>query len=746
MGSPRPSRAGRASGARSRPALPLLALGALLPLFAGTPACTRSGAGSGEPRWIHLAEGFVPAAQTRGRWEGAPTGASLELEPVEREDGGSAAWVWTELGPDAWTSLGGGRLWSARRAFAAIDRPPDGSEPERLEVAGRELAYRPLPERPLHGFAEIDRDSFVGVGGELFVVPVSGDWPPERARYAVFADRGAPVAGRWRVPLGRYTADGLPVWPGSAETVRADVAPGSVLRFATAAQGLAPPGATPRERELVFRVRLDGEELFEARRAVGPAAAAELHAVALPIERAGTVELRFEVEGPPAAAAFLTPVIGPAEVGRYGARPWAEERSDVLLYLADTFRSDNMELYGGTHGVTPNLDRLARESVAFRRAWAPSPWTLPSQSSMMTGLYPHQHGATRTTEALADGAATLAERLREAGFRTAAVTDATFLSRHFGLDQGFEWFDELHDTIESTHARARALLDADDGRPFFLWIQTYRTHAPYFATDATRERFADTLAIEGDWDALHGALNADPSVWKRGEELPDELMPVADALRRLYLGGVFDLDRAFEGFRADLDERGWFDAGHLLFTSDHGEAFAEHRLIGHAGSWDHDTRIPLFVHGGGLEPAVVDHAASLVDVPRTLADLAGIAPEPRWGGASLLELDRDRPIYTFECDELVDDGLAMIEGPHKVITSEDHLEREHWRVVEAYDLEADPAERRNLHAEGAPWVEELHDELAPEAERMRVQLLDVDRAVLSFEQQEQLRKLGYAED
>ena len=120
-------------------------------------------------------------------------------------------------------------------------------------------------------------------------------------------------------------------------------------------------------------------------------------------------------------------------------------------------------------------------------------------------------------------------------------------------------------------------------------------------------------------------------------------------MRDLYLGGVVDFDRMFGEWVERHEAAGRFESTALLFTSDHGEAFGEHRDLYHGASvWESQIRVPMFLFGGGLDARPVTHAASLVDLPQTFADLAGIEPSRYWGGTSLLALDAERAVFAFE--------------------------------------------------------------------------------------------------
>ena len=115
----------------------------------------------------------------------------------------------------------------------------------------------------------------------------------------------------------------------------------------------------------------------------------------------------------------------------------------VLLIVVDTLRADALSCYGSERVSTPNIDALAEDSCRFGNAVAPSPWTLPSVTSIMTGLSPLAHGATKINSHLPDEFRTLAEYLREAGYDTAAIGTNAMLAEERNLTQGFSeyvWF------------------------------------------------------------------------------------------------------------------------------------------------------------------------------------------------------------------------------------------------------------------------------------------------------------------
>ena len=702
--------------------------------------------GDGGPRTLPLARGFTPSADVAPGTALGGAASGLQLWPAVEEDHGQAVWIGAAIPRSAWVGPVGPGLWVAPRPVGNAAWLQRASAP--IELRAGPLQYEYVPYS-----TELDPEesavpgTFSPVLDEIFLCLAPGEEPPAEATYRVLVGRGEEREGAWHLPLGRWSAEGLPVWPGFREELEVDAPADALLQFATAAIAVwAPvgegPGAAEPAGSVRFRVLAGGEPLFAFEQEVTAGGATVRHRVRLP-GAAGRRRLAFEVEGDPALTAFLTPVLGPAEVGGYGARPWEEERPDLVLFLADTFRADSLAAYGGELGLTPELDALAARSRVFTRAWSPALWTLPSQASMMSGVYPPQHGATREQRSLPAEVLTLAERLRLAGYRTGAVTDAGLVSRRHGFEQGFEWFDELFRlTFGETLAECEAFLDADDGRPVFLFVQTYRTHRPYRVSEATRREHGERLGIEGDWDGVFAELEAHG--WTNGAPMDDAVRGTVRRLEALYRGGVVDLDRGFGRFRDALAARGILDSGFLVFTSDHGEAFGEHGVLWHQGGvWDEQIRVPLLLHGPGVEPARVPLAATLVDVAPTLAGAAGLPADPLWEGVSLFELDVDRSTFSFECGPTDEHLMALIGGPRKLIAPADAGSLREGRVVGAYELDADPGETRDVRGSPDDWSGALLERLAPRGEELLRPLFEAREAEIGHHDEELMRAIGY---
>jgi arylsulfatase A-like enzyme len=684
---------------------------------------------------------------------------------LDAAEGGRAYAQGFDVARESWEAEDATGLWRARAPWYGGPLPVLVDEEAQLVLEG-DMALRwtaaALP-------ADLDEAGAFAVqrreDGDYVMARLAPGTAPGPGRIEVRLSAGAPGGRGWRLAAGPLVGDGFLLRPDAPASFELDVAPGQRLLLGAVCLG-------GEASAVGLRVKLDGELAGERTLRASPAFAQAALSFDLPAEGRAGARLVLEVEGDAWCGVFEP------RLAAVGAPP--AQRPDVVLFLADTFRADNLAFYGGTDGATPVLDAFGETCVRFRRAWAPACWTLPSHASFFLGVYPPQHGAVAPGRTPGKELVSIAERLRAAGYRTAAVTDSLFVSRRFGLDRGFDHFEEYNQGIEEqasalerktsglerTLARARALAAEDDGRPLFLFVHTYRAHEPYEVTDATRAELGARLGLGPSWEELkQQVFDAGLARFQAGDKealalaqggdfqgLLDHLgftgpesaggEAFVDSLRALYRGGVRDLDRAFGTFLAQLDARPRADNTWLLFTSDHGEAFNEHQSLFHGyGSHEENLRVPLLLRGPSLAHRDVEHAVSLVDLPRTIVDIAGLAPDPRWLGSSLLGLDEERPVFAFDCAQRDKATGMLVRGTLKVVfepTAEALRER---RIVRAFDLAADPGERADLGAGERPRA--ALEALAEEATRLLVPLASPGQAALSATELQSMKAVGY---
>jgi arylsulfatase A-like enzyme len=389
----------------------------------------------------------------------------------------------------------------------------------------------------------------------------------------------------------------------------------------------------------------------------------------------GWVNVRVELEryGPVRAVKFSVEGLGPG--GRYAgiaavANPVIthggreQSKVNVLLISLDTLRADRLGIYGYDRNTSPNIDsRASRSGVVFSRNVAPSPRTLPSHTSMLTGLDCLSHGVNHHSPA-PRSLQTLAEILRDQGYSTVATVGGGLMNPAFGLDQGFDeyyhysgWaggFGELE--AEMKQAMDKLARHAD--RPFFMFFHTYEIHDPYHARRPYTDACYAEFDIDPQNDLVFGALPRprseeerfllffDLMKWRRQEPVTTAV-PVDDYEIRLanclYDAGITFADAQVELLLKQLESRRLLLNTLVVITSDHGESLGEKGLFKHAYLSENNLMVPLiFLLPAGLHRGtVVDRQVATVDIVPTILDVLGIEPPSRMDGESLLPLMED---------------------------------------------------------------------------------------------------------
>jgi arylsulfatase A-like enzyme/Flp pilus assembly protein TadD len=387
----------------------------------------------------------------------------------------------------------------------------------------------------------------------------------------------------------------------------------------------------------------------------------------------------------------------------------------VLLISIDTLRADALGAYGRAGAETPWIDRLAAAGVRFERAHAHNVVTLPSHANILSGQYPFRHGVRDNSGfRFPAGTPTLATLLKARGWRTGAFVSAFPLDSRFGLNVGFEVYDDRLGGAEehtaflvperrgpvTVEAARRWLAEHRDERTF-CFVHLYEPHFPYDPPEPFASRF-------------------------RGEP---------------YHGEVAAADAALEPLLRPL-----LDAGHtartlIVLTGDHGEALGEHGELTHGVfAYEGTLHVPLILQAPLLSPAVVATPVRHIDVLPTVLDILGIAAPPELPGRSLLPLigragQEAAPRAYFEAlSSSLNEGWAPLHG-----LLDGSLKYVDLPIPELYDLDADPGETRNLAATRAQDFERLRGLLASQLDGERgAARMKEDPATL-----EKLHALGY---
>jgi arylsulfatase A-like enzyme len=290
------------------------------------------------------------------------------------------------------------------------------------------------------------------------------------------------------------------------------------------------------------------------------------------------------------------------------------QRGDVVLITIDTLRADALGFAGNRRAATPVLDRLASQGRVFPNAHAHNVVTLPSHANILTGLYPYQHGIRDNSGfRLPASVPTLATVLKGAGYATGAFVGSFPLDSQFGLDRGFDAYDDRYP--EGSHPEsfvfperrgsevvgaALAWWRQQKGKPRFLWVHLFDPHAPYAPPEPFAARFA----------------------------------------KEPYLGEVAAVDSFLQPLLGPFLE-GKEKPALVVVTADHGEALGEHGELTHGlFAYEPTLKVPLVLWGRGVQPGRDGRWARHVDVFPTVLQAVGLEAKPPAGlvrpGRSLL--------------------------------------------------------------------------------------------------------------
>jgi arylsulfatase A-like enzyme len=344
---------------------------------------------------------------------------------------------------------------------------------------------------------------------------------------------------------------------------------------------------------------------------------------------------------------------------------------NVVVYVSDALRTDHLGCYGARYVNTKTIDELAAGGVRYAHAISAAPWTAPSTTSIVTGMYAHHHGYLHWDATLDPSVETAFRAFAAHGYEVGSfVFDTNYLFKDLpeakvlgtseSLDGAFEWVREKRDT------------------PFFLYVHNWATHMPYDIVHADRKNWlaAKQEVIEGIQSDSASALEAMREGYRSAVERQSEVLVAS--------------------FLEELESLGLRDNTVFAFLSDHGESWGErfrakddvkgvYHMHG-ATLYDEIVEVPLILSAPGrLDATVVEHQVRTIDLLPTLLDLAGL-PARDTDGESLLSVDADRDAIVAGTDMGALTKLAIRRPPWKLIL---HVET---GEEEAYRLDLDPRE------------------------------------------------------
>lgn len=361
---------------------------------------------------------------------------------------------------------------------------------------------------------------------------------------------------------------------------------------------------------------------------------------------------------------------------------------NLLIITVDTLRADHVGIYGYEKIETPNMDALGRNGLLFSRAFCHVPLTLPSHCSLFTGTLPLFHGVRDNGYRLPTFNITLAQIMKDNGYQTAAFVGAFPLDSRFGLDKGFDIYDDLYGSknvvrdlsfiernAEEVNEKAVEWLAQNQNNKFFVWIHYFDPHTSY----------------------------EPPFPFKN------------EYIGREYDGEIAYTDYIIGELLEKLHQLGLIEETLIILTSDHGEGLGNHNEKTHGiFIYDSTLRVPLIFYSPKILPKgrIVSYQVGIIDIMPTVLDLMGFEKYPDVQGKSFKSAifkdksSLDKFVYIESVAAMLDRNWAPLQG----------IRMQEWKYIDAplpelYDLKNDPEEENNIIGSNPRIAKRLRMEL-----------------------------------
>jgi len=415
---------------------------------------------------------------------------------------------------------------------------------------------------------------------------------------------------------------------------------------------------------------------------------------------------------------------------------------NIVLITIDTLRADHLSCYGYERKTSPNIDKIAEKGIIFKNTTATSSWTAPSMVSLLTSVYPINHGvmhglAIKKTmygqEVFSDELTTLAHILNTHGYTTFAAVSNLHLSEKFGFARGFDYFKCV--LFPPAPLVNKIIYSWEDeikkSDKYFLWIHYMDPHFPYHARNPWIDQYTSK--------ALTQKLKLSKKSMKKLLELIPMFEKDTQALSNLI--ALYDSEINYVDFYiGELIQKFELDKNTLIIiTSDHGEEFLEHGLLGHSNNLYQETiHIPLIVKlPHSTKEGTVEKLTNLVDIMPTILHVLDISPPNQTLGTSVWE--KKRKDYNFS--EL---GKSKNHIIKTILTSEwKYIHNYNDETEQLYNIKSDPLELSNLADKKTKQRNHLNEQLSNWVSHSRKYYTKRQPFHPSPKEKEKLKSLGY---
>ncbi|MCU0661575.1 MAG: sulfatase [Myxococcota bacterium] len=462
---------------------------------------------------------------------------------------------------------------------------------------------------------------------------------------------------------------------------------------------------------------------------------------------------------------------------------------NVVLLTVDTLRFDDTGGFGSKLETSPAIAALAKQGVRFANAISPGPWTVPAMYSLITGMYPTEHGITGGIVSpmgnrilgqpvLSQAAMTIAERLKALGYGTFGVCTNFHLSAKYGYAQGFDMFvGQEFDVLPFPNFAAESFLPLmRKFDKYFLWVHYFDPHAPYkvqspWFTQWNESPYDSVEALAFELTAAYYRGKA--NLGDKGPIFPPHAVPIKKlALLAATQPVMLNLGLSYLKAGADSEPIKFLRAAHrseiratdqalgrlleklgigentlVIVVADHGEEFMEHGHMDHRlnGSVYHELiHVPMLMVLPGRKHAgkVIDTPVSTMDIMATIMDVLGQPIEGQTSGRSLLPLIEGkpfetRPVYTELHEVRLGEFRAILEYPWKYI----HAFK--TGTGQLFDLSKDPTEKSDLAATETERAAAMKKKLLEWTASLSPQYPTTAPVPISPEEMRRLKAMGY---
>src|SRR3990170_4574966 len=402
---------------------------------------------------------------------------------------------------------------------------------------------------------------------------------------------------------------------------------------------------------------------------------------------------------------------------------------NVVLVSFDTLRADHVGVFGYKKNTTPTIDKFAQEGFVFTNAVSVTSWTLPSHMSWFTGVYPSQHkvlnkftvkevGQEEITnlEKVSPGMLTLAEILKQNGYKTGGFTGGAGGNHEFGFDKGFDIYTDDKEFAGFSDSIPKALdwISQHKGEKVFVFLHGYDIHGQYEPEGGYDYRFLD-LEYNGK---LTGSKEEQKDMREEGLTRGEIFLTEEDVrfLTALYDEKIQRADEQFSRFIAEYKSLGLMDKTIIIFISDHGEELYEHGRIDHGHSlYEEQIRVPLIITvPATAQPQKIDFQVRSIDIMPTIFGLVGINP----GDAIVKQMAGVSLVPFMKGEEMLLDVFPETDYRYATFLRAVGAENQ-WKLIrnlefnseEVYNLKNDPEEKDNMSTGRHKQIELLKQKL-----------------------------------